>query len=47
MSRNRNSKYPSFGKRIKTSKGGYLLNKNGMPLTRLGVNALKGNNYAF
>jgi len=45
MSQKRLSKHPSFGERIKKSKGGYILNKNGMPLNRLGVNALKGNNY--
>ena len=29
------------------TKGGYLVNKNGVPLNSNGVNALKGCNYAL
>jgi len=44
MSRNRKSDIPTFKKEPGYSKGGYKLNRNGVPLDRLGVGALSSNN---
>ena len=41
MSRNSTSNYPSYLKPVKYSKGGYVFNRNGMPLNKWGKNALK------